>query len=212
LEWNTNNLMWGMKGLTALSPCWEIEGSSGQVPITALTRRHGYTRGHGMGPDGFRAQFAGKKAWFVTTNNKLVEVKVLREVFRSVEASRRDYTILLFDRDLPQEITPMRVTNPDEVFRSNSKIYPLVAGAPNPMFRTEQSGQVDADLPGFRVNTWKGGDSGSPDMLPLPGELVFVNGRSTSGASVEMQWDLDELCRLQGLDARRYQLNWAPLQ
>src|SRR5262249_5520011 len=51
--WNTNSLIWGMKGVTALSPCWEVEGAPGQVPVTALTRRHAYTRGHGMGADGF---------------------------------------------------------------------------------------------------------------------------------------------------------------
>src|SRR2546427_296665 len=49
--WSTKSLVWGMKGMTALSPCWQNEGNSGQVPITALTRRHGYTRGHGMGAD-----------------------------------------------------------------------------------------------------------------------------------------------------------------
>ena len=46
-KWNTNCLMWGMKGLTGIAPKWEADLGSGQSPITALTRRHGYTRGHG---------------------------------------------------------------------------------------------------------------------------------------------------------------------
>jgi hypothetical protein len=48
-------------------------------------------------------------------------------------------------------------------------------------------------------------------MLPLPGELVFWNGTSTSGASPEMQSDMDQLCRLQGLDPKKYQLQWVDL-
>ena len=43
-KWNTNSLIWGMKGVTAISPCWMGEGAAGQVPLTALTRRHAYTR------------------------------------------------------------------------------------------------------------------------------------------------------------------------
>lgn len=209
LEWNTDCVMWGRKGLTALSPCWEVEGLPGQVPITALTRRHGYTRGHSMGPEGFRTNLAGKKIWFVTARNQVVEMKVSREVVRTVDTSHRDYTLVLFDRDLPQSIETLRVIDPAEVFGINSRLYPFCyGGGPNPLFETEQGGQVAVGLPGFQVNTWKGGDSGSPNMLPLPDELIFVNGRSTSGASPEMQADMDELCRLEGLDARKYQLNW----
>jgi hypothetical protein len=83
--------------------------------------------------------------------------------------------------------------------------------APWPLFETEQSGRVSAGLPGLSVNTWKGGDSGSPNMLPLPGELVFYSGRSTSGPSPEMQADMDALCAQEGLPAARYQLQWVDL-
>src|SRR5262249_20713452 len=81
--WNTNSLIWGMKGVTALSPCWEVEGVPGQVPVTALTRRHGYTRGHGMGVDGFNTGFAGKKVWFLGADNKIVQATVARDVVRT---------------------------------------------------------------------------------------------------------------------------------
>src|SRR5690242_1531679 len=79
VRWNTNSLIWGLKGFTAISPCWEVESAPGQVPVTALTRRHGYTRGHGMGADGFNTNFAGKKIWFLTANNSIVEVTVVRD-------------------------------------------------------------------------------------------------------------------------------------
>jgi hypothetical protein len=205
-QWNVNSLIWGLKGLTALSPCWEQEGSPGQVPITALTKRHGYTRGHSMGGERVGTLYAGKKVWFVTQQNKVVEMKVAREIVRTVETSGRDYTILLFSSDLPDSIQPMRVAPPKSVFNPSPTKYVELMGAPCPLFKTEQAGHVSANVPEFMVDTFKGGDSGSPDMLPMPGELVFANGRATSGASPEMQADMDKLTRLAGLDPRKYQL------
>jgi len=208
VKWNPRALIHGWRGWTAISPCWQSEVWGGQIPITALTRRHGYTRGHGMGADGFRANFAGMKVWFVTAENKLVTARVAREVVRTGGAGvRKDYTILLFDQDLPAGIEPMGVAQLTNVVAK----YAFVPGAPAPFLKTEQGGNVSAEIPGFTVPTWKGGDSGSPDMLPLPGELVFVGGRSTTGPTPEMQADMDELCRLQKLDPQRYQMRWVDL-
>ncbi len=200
--WNTSSLIWGMKGLTALSPCWELEGLPGMVPITALTRRHGYTRGHDMGPAGFHTSYAGRKVWFLAEDNTLVEVKVLREVVRTIGSDKRDYTILLFDRDLPDSIQPMRVISFADLMSKYPEAHPWI------FYRTEQGGRVSADLEGFWVDTWKGGDSGSPDMLPLPGELIFTRGRSTSPADADMQKDMDTLCRLARLEPKKYRLQW----
>jgi hypothetical protein len=208
LAWNTNCLLWGIKGFTALSPCWQNEGNPGQVPITALTRRHGYTRGHSMGPDGFRTLLSGMKVWFLAANGAIVQATIARDVVRTRTAQdNRDYTIVLFDHDLPASIEPMSVLT----FSNLMAAYPSVQGAPWPVFKTEQRGNVSADIPGFTLDTFRGGDSGSPNMLPLPGELVFFGGRSTSGPSPEMQADMDELCRLQHLDPKRYQMTWVNL-
>jgi hypothetical protein len=205
VAWNTNSLIWGMKGLTALSPCWPGEGASGQVPITALTRRHGYTRGHGMGTNGFRTILKGAKVWFLATNQKLVEVKIAREFVRGFASG--DYTIVLFDRDLPASIQPLRVA----AWTNVDLRYPARPGAPRPIFKSEASGHVSAEVPGFSFPTWKGGDSGSPDMLPLLNELVFLGGRSTGWPSPQMQADMDELCRLEKINPQNYQLQWADL-
>jgi len=102
--------------MTALSPCWEGEGAPGVIPITALTRRHGYTRGHGIRPDGFGKTFAGERVWFLSTNNQVVQTSVLREVVRTMPGSGRDYTIFLFSKDLPASIEPMRVVTTKELF------------------------------------------------------------------------------------------------
>jgi hypothetical protein len=214
VAWDTNGLMWGMKGLTALSPCWTVEGAPGQVPVTALTRRHGYTRGHSMGPDGINTNWIGQKVWFVTTNNTIVEATVARGIVRlrgpqqAGKIPGKDYTILSFTKDLPASIQPMRVTSSTNV----SARYPTPqGGAPWPVFKIEQTGHVSAELPGLTLNTWKGGDSGSANMLPLPGELVFFSGRSTSGPDEGMQEDMDQLSRFLGIDQKRYQMQWVDL-
>ena len=212
VRWNTNSVMWGMKGLTALSPCWEGEGSPGQVPLTALTRRHAYTRGHGMGPEGLNTLSPRRKAWFLTRGNSLVEVNIQRYVTRASSGTNgvhRDYTIVLFDRDLPEAIEQMRVATLAEV--QSRYPFPTQWNCPHPIFQTEQGGYLSTGIAPMVVNTWKPGDSGSPNMVPLPGELVFFSGRSTSGPSPEMQEDMDALCRLEGLDPKKYQLRHADL-
>jgi hypothetical protein len=208
ITWNTNSILWGMKGFTALSPCWEGEINPGQVPITLLTPRHGYTRGHSMGPEGFSTNRRGSNVWFLPADNALVRRTILREVVRA--GKQGDYTIFLFDRDLPDTIQPLRVAALAEV-QSRYLASMHGSGGSYPMFKTEQGGQVSAEVPGFSVNTWKGGDSGSPNLLPLPGELVFCGGRSTSGASPEMQADIDALTRMEGLNPKAYQLRWVDL-
>lgn len=207
VRWNTNSLIWGMKGLTALSPSWEGEGYPGQVPITLLTPRHGYTRGHSMGPAGFNTTRRGSKVWFLAKDNSLVTRTIQREVVRTGKPG--DYTIFLFDRDLPDTISPIRVATFGEV---KARYLSLAHGDSNcPIFKTEQSGYVSAEVPGFTLNTWKAGDSGSPNLLPLPGELVFFSGRSTSGPSAEMQADMDALSKMEGLNPNLYQLRWVDL-
>jgi hypothetical protein len=206
LAWNTNCLMWGMKGETALSQCWTSQGGHGQAPVTALTRRHGYARGHGMGYAGMTSHFNGQRVYFCTKNNQVVEA-VVRNAIVEI-GSGYDFTILLFSEDLPQGIEPLRVADAKAVQTKYPSRIPLL---PWVVFLTEQSGNVSANCAPFTVNTWKGGDSGSPDLLPMPGELVFYSGRSTSGPSPQMQSDMDALSRSAGLDPANYQMQWLDL-
>jgi hypothetical protein len=217
VRWNTNSLIWGMRGMTAISPCWVGEGAAGQVPMTALTRRHAYTRGHGMGDDGFNTYNAGRKVWFVARDNSLVEATIVRQVTRNAASTNehRDYTVVMFDRDLPASIEPMTVTTMRDINKRymlfNGPPFPMQSPLPIPMFQTEQQGHVSSAIPPLVYGTWKGGDSGSPNMIPMPGELVFFSGRSTSGPTPGMQADIDELCRLEKVNPAKYQLRWADL-
>lgn len=204
VAWNTNSLVWGMKGMTALSPCWMGEGAHGQVPVTALTRRHGYTRGHGMAPDGLCNTWKGQKVWFVTKENRLVAATIARTMVR---ISQADYTIFLFRDNLPASIEPLRVA----AFTNVTARFPDCPGAPWPVFQKEQTGQINAGIPGFTMNARKGGDSGSPNLLALANELIFFGGRGTAGPLPQMQADMDALCRLEKLDPSKHQLQWADL-
>jgi hypothetical protein len=81
------------------------------------------------------------------------------------------------------------------------------------MIYTEQGGNVDTSgwatgISGFTYNFWKGGDSGSPDMLLVGEDLVFTKGRSTSGPSAHMQGAMDALSTLSGLTPASYQMAW----
>jgi hypothetical protein len=78
-------------------------------------------------------------------------------------------------------------------------------------FATEQLGHCTAgpEVPEFLVDFYKGGDSGSPNMIPTPdGQLVFFRGTATTGPNSQMQSDVDALSTYLGLDPGDYQLQW----
>jgi hypothetical protein len=207
LRWNTNNLMWGRRGMTAISQVVEGMGSFGQGEITALTRRHGYVRGHGMGPNGLDPTRVGRRVWFCTRDNQVVERKIKLLLIQAREnGSTNDYSIILFDADLPPGIEPMRVVDPEKLRRK----YFIGDISHRPIFMALQEGFISTGIAGWTV-PFRGGDSGAPMMLPLPDELVFYGGLTTSPPSAQMQADMDMLSRRAGLDARKYQMQWVNL-
>jgi hypothetical protein len=207
LRWNTNNFMWGRRGMTAISQVCEGMGAFGQGAITALTPRHGYCRGHSMGPSGLHPESVGRRVWFCTRDNQLIERKMQRLLVRYMDdGHNRDYTIILFDADLPPQIEPMRVADLGKVTQKYL-FFPLDH---KPIFMALQGGCVSAGVFQWNIPV-RGGDSGSPRMLPLPDELVFIEGVATSPPSAEMQADMDMLSRDAGLDPAKYQMQWVNL-
>jgi hypothetical protein len=207
LRWNTNSFMWSRKGMTAISQVCEGMGSFGQGGITALTRRHGYLRGHGMGPSGLDPARVGRRVWFCTRDNQVVERKVKLILIQAPEGgSRNDYSLILFDADLPPGIEPMRVVDPEKLRRK----YLTGEFSRRPVFMALQDGFMSTGIPGWTV-PFRSGDSGNPTMLPLPDELVFFGGLSTSPPSAQMQADMDMLSRQAHLDPRKYQMQWVNL-
>ncbi|HYT20924.1 MAG TPA: hypothetical protein VEW05_11930 [Candidatus Polarisedimenticolia bacterium] len=208
LAWNTNCLLYGMTGFTAISQANSFQGNL--APVTALTKRHGYTAGHVIaapGSDGFNGH-ADTKVWFCTAFNQVVEMTNVIAYVRYTNGY--DYTIFIFTEDLTNTITPLSVMNPP--------------GSIGVQFTTSHYGWMSANMPPFyfgetskppfnEQNTSQNGDSGSPNMIPMPdGSLVFMYGTSTSGPSVQMQKDMDFLCTNTtfnlNLNITNYQLNW----
>jgi hypothetical protein len=153
------------------------------------------------------------KIWFCTPSNQVVAV-TNAGVFVRYD-NNYDYAVFVFNGDLTNAITPMAVMTP-----------PSSIGV---RFRTCQHGPygyMSANMPPFsfsfdtsrppfnEVNTFEGGDSGSPNMIPTTdGSLVFIDGSSTRGAlSIQMQMDMDFLCTNGtynlNLNITNYQLNW----
>lgn len=224
LAWNPESLITAYSNYTGISQCWEGQGNRGQVPITLLTRRHAYTRGHQTGapPDGqahFQPSRVGQRVWFVTPDNQVVEARIANWLTRlgrdSKENGNRnqnrdsnfDYSLMIFSNDLPAGIMPLKVMRAAD-YRD---LYASDTNWPRVIFKTEQGGRVSSGVAPFICDTWKGGDSGSPDMLPMGGWLVFIGGRATSGPTQQMQADIDALTRSQGLETNRYQLDWVDL-
>ena len=210
LAWDTNCLLYGFEGFTGISQCNEFEGTLGQIPVTLLTRRHGYTRGHGMGENGLHTSLAGKRVWFCTADNSVVQMTVAAELVRDeyVAGSFYDYTILVFTEDVPETISFVSVVSPAdmEIYYWNTPDLPYL------FLATEQQGHCAADVPPFVYPILKGGDSGSPDLIPSPdNKLIMFSGRGTSGFSPQMQADIDALSIQEGLNPQQYQLRWFDL-
>ncbi len=206
LRWNTNNLMWGRQGMTAISQVCEGEGAFGQGGVIALTRRHGYVRGHSMGPSGFNPALVGHRVWYCTRDNQVIQRRIQLALIRAPGSTQGDYTIYLLDADLPPGIEPLRVADGAQVWRK----YEFGDLSHKPIFMVLQGGFISAGVPGWTL-PFRGGDSGNPIMLPLPGELVFIGGITTSAPSAAMQADMDLLSRKAGLDPRQYQMQWVNL-
>jgi len=216
MAWNINSLIYYKTGFTAISQLnsWDFvwpNNGPGQIPVTALTSRHGYTRGHGMGV--LEGQSAtnwpapSMTVWFCDAynNNAVVPVNVLGSIVRYEGAY--DYTVLLFDTTLPSYMQ-MQVGNSPQsttaLLSAQPEAYDGVAGsvalyAPNTCVY---------NLPFIPWGDISG-DSGSAIMVPTTdNHLVFVGGETTSGPCAQMQTDMDTLTLKALLSPASYQMTW----
>jgi nitrogen fixation protein len=215
LAWNTNCLLFGFDGFTAISQCNEFEGLPGQAPVTLVTPRHGYMRGHGMGAVGFQTNnLAGKRVWFCTSSNTVVQMTVAASLIRLGSSSGRyyDHGLVVFTRDVPDSITPISVMS----VKDFETYYYDTPDIPFLTLGTEQNGHCATggdEIPPFIYPLWKGGDSGSPNMILSPdNKLVMFSGRSlVGGFGPQVQADIDTLSLYLGLNTNRYQLRWYDL-
>ena len=211
LAWNTNCLLYGLEGFTGISQSQEREGAPGQVPMTLLTRRHAYLRGHGTGDNGLSTDYAGSRVWFCTADNTMVQMTIAAHFVRlerDAAGNSYDYGIVIFTEDVPESIKPVSVMSATdmEIYYSNTPDLPYL------LLGTEQAGHCAAGFPPFVYPLFKGGDSGSPDIIPSPdNKLIMFSGRTTSGITPQMQADIDALSIYLGLNPNNYQLHWYDL-
>ena len=101
-----------------------------------------------------------------------------------------------------------RAADTEEFFES--KVRPVLAGhcveCHGP---TKASGGLRLDS---REALFKGGDSGSPNILPSPdNKLIMFSGRGVPGFSSQVQADVDTLSMYSGLNTNNYRLRWYDL-
>ena len=221
-KWNPHCLIYGVNGFTAISQLDTYQLQLGQIPVTALTRRHGYTRGHGMGYDGtsvtnaYTEQNPMMKVWYCDSGGNQVTVNVVGQVTHGGMGAPYDYTLLLFDSDLPAGITPMQ-------WGYEPLPEPVELATGQYQFDGDPIGSVYLFSPGPASLPWipalpllpysvlEGGDSGSPVMVPAAsdGTLVFIRGVSCSGPgdnpAPPMQAEMDTLI----LDGNNW-FRWSP--
>lgn len=209
-------------GYSAVSQCWEGQGSAGQLALTALTRRHVYARGHAFGAaDGggvTNSGVAGQQVAFVSSDGTVVTATLGRKITHWGQVGYGDYSIIELTADLPIsiDVMPVIISEYSGYLPYSPTNYPthqvLMTVPNNALLFVHQDGRVGSTIPGFRTQESGefpqlfGGDSGSPNMLLIGNELVFYSGRTTTGASAAMQADIDYLCTSDGLNPALYQL------
>jgi hypothetical protein len=219
MAWNPNSLIYGKRGWTAISQLnsWNLGTCDCpcQIPITALTGRHGYACGHAFGSTSTN-QFNPLSypcVWFCDPYNNVVQVNIPACIVR--HDADHDYTVFLFDRDVSESgITPMyvgSVPQGDAVLLATCQTaYGEVPGCV--YLASPASNFWVPQLP-FLPQIYKGGDSGSPIMVPTTNNaLVFISGTYSSGPSSDMQTDMDTLSVMGGLNPASYQMNWQPTE
>jgi hypothetical protein len=209
LAWDTNCLLYGKTGFTAISPANSFQGRDS--PITALTRRHGYTAAHTITEvpyDDFAHGFEGHKVWFCTANNQVVEMTVATAYVH--RGGGYDHSIFIFTTNLPTSITPMAVMNAPSSIGVNFATCKHGTNSANLQPPYGSFKFSDNSKPPFNEhNTYEGGDSGSPNMIPTTdGSLVFVGGSTSDGPSGQMQTNMNKLTLYLNLNTNDYKLNW----
>ena len=176
-SWNASGILSVASNFTGLSYANEMEPSAGQFAITALSRRIGYTRGHGAGAVGTNADNAGRQVWYLTAANATVTNTVSEQITST--GTDVDFTIFRFETELPQTITPL----PMVAFSEIQEKRPGAVCAPAPNYAISQGNSASCGVAPFPFPGVTGGDSGLPVMLLHSNRLVFYAGLSTSGWS-----------------------------
>ena len=209
VNWNTNSPLYGQTGFTGFS----LESNYGiyndpkqwGVPVTALTPRHVYFRGHSSsGTNGqFMPSAKTNALHFLTADNRLILAYCI-----AVKKGLQDYNVAILSADLPADIQPVCMVDPSAMSAKLAAQGAWWFPRHNIMLATCQHNLVGGRYYAVFSNHsfLIGGDSGSPDFYLLNGKIIMFAGCTTSGWCPQMQADCDQLSTWAGLDPASYQI------
>jgi hypothetical protein len=238
LHYDTNSALWGWRGMTAVMAYNSYQAKyqywPWRQPWTLVTRRHAYSAGHQgqvCPPDVVATNWGLCNIWYLSADNVMHKVKIQSAISTTCfntnfprSAWLGDMAVCQFDRDLPASIETMPVVkSPDTKTWSYSGRLRLImdvhqpdpCSAWVPVFLTDQHAVLWMTAAGIWPSWpwWKGGDSGSPQLIPMPdGRLVLQGGTSGTVNSIVMQEFVDKLCLATGLDTNRYRIETVELK
>ncbi len=211
---NPQSFVAGVRGVTgwssgAFSP-WAPNYLDMQAPATLVTRRHALACGHCAGkPSALSTDYSGRRMFFVTANNQIIARTIAARITRlhTTNNVRFDYSIYLFNEDLPASIEPVRVMDWNE-FNAKTRGQDVWTW---PQMGRCQHGYVGSTRSAGHSMA-QPGDSGHYSGFVLNGsqgwEWVAVVPTLPGNA---YQRDLDELSRWAGLNPAQYQIQWFDL-
>lgn len=237
LQYDTNSVLWGWQGMTAIA-VWGEE-AAGTRPLTLITRRHAYTAGHQLHASSTNQWVYYMTTNNVLVGARIADVVSYGDTPSLLTnkhagcSGTLDIGIAIFDRDLPETIETMPVSKTvngcsaswPSYYRANGPA--ITANGWLPALQTCQHLMVTMKgliYPTNNLDTgrlWNapyhtsfcvGGDSGSPNMIPMPdGQLVLAGSvfECGNGGHVEadtMQWACDTLTARAGLNTNNYRI------
>jgi hypothetical protein len=173
--WNANTLAKLGTNYTGLAYGWQGQSAAGIPPVTAISRRLAYTRGHGMGATGTNSANATKQIWFLTAANATITNTITEQVTSA--GYGEDWTIFVLANALPETIAPVALVSPATLATKRPP-----SGGPHPILFTTQSGTAYSGRDSW-VGSLNPGDSGNPRMIFPGGQLAMFAGTTTSAWS-----------------------------
>jgi hypothetical protein len=211
---NPQSFVAGVRGVTgwssgAFSP-WAPNHLDMQAPATVVTRRHALGCGHCAGaPSTLTTNYNGRRMFFVTTNNQIIARTLAARITRLhfTNNVRVDYSVYLFNEDLPDSIEPVRVMIQSE-FNTKTRAqdvwtWPLMGRCQHGYVGSTRSAGHPMAVPGDSGH-YSGFVLNGPQGLEWVALLPVLPG-------YEYQRDLDELSRWADLDPADYQMQWFDL-
>lgn len=175
--WRSGNLLSMGTNYTALSFAWQGQEAAGKPPLSAISPRLVYSRGHSMGTAGTNSGNAGKLVYFATAAGTQITNAILEQI--TSNSGGEDWTLFVLSSNLSASITPLAVVDSSAYAAKR----PQNSFAPYPvLFSRANTSSAYSGVAPF-TSSYTSGDSGSPRMILLGGQLALIGGISTQAGT-----------------------------